>query len=61
MWTAHAIFDLGLFYHRVTNEAKRSFIVEVDLEYPFELHDLNDDYSLAPEVMTIEPDITGEK
>ena len=29
-----AIFDLGIFNHRVTEEEKKSFILEVDLEYP---------------------------
>ena len=31
------------------------------MEYPPELHERDDDYPLAPEVMTIEPEITGEK
>ena len=31
------------------------------MEYPPELHERDDDYSLAPEAMTIEPEITGEK
>ena len=33
----------------------------MDLEYPAELHKQDDDYPLGPEVMTIEPEITGEK
>ena len=56
-----AIFDTGLFDHRENKEDKKSFILEVDLEYPPELHEQDDDYPLAPEVMTIEPKITGEK
>ena len=43
------IFDLGLFNHRVTEEEKKSFIFEVDLEYPAELHDRDDDYPHALE------------
>ena len=33
----------------------------MDLKYPPELHERDDDYPLAPKVMTIEPEITGEK
>ena len=31
------------------------------MEYPPELHERDDDYPLAPEVMTIKPEITGKK
>ena len=55
------IFDTGLFDLRENEEDKISFIFEVDMEYPPELHEGDDDYPLAPEVMTIEPEITGEK
>ena len=54
------MFDLGIFDHRVLDE-KKSFILEVDLKYQPELHERDNDYPLAPEVMTIEPEITGEK
>ena len=30
-----------------------SCILEVDLEYPKELHDLHNDYPLAPELMEV--------
>ena len=33
----------------------------MDLEYSPELHERDDDYPLAQEVMTIDPEITGEK
>ena len=55
-----AIFDLGLFVYQVLDE-KKSVIFDVDLEYPPELHERNDDYLLALAVMTIELEITGKK
>ena len=55
------IFDTGLFDNRENEEDTKSFILEVDLEYPPELHERDDVYPLAPEIMTIEPEITGEK
>ena len=55
-----AIFDLCVFDHQVGDD-KKSFIFEVDLEYPPELQQRVDDYLLVQEVMTIEPEITGEK
>jgi len=33
---------------------ERHFIFNVDLEYPTELHDRDDDYQMAPEIMTID-------
>ena len=51
-----AIFDTGLFDHQENEDNKKSFILEVYLEYPPELHERDDDYPLAPEVMTIEPE-----
>ena len=56
-----AIFDTRLFDHRENEDNKKSFILEMDLEYLPELHQRDDDYPLAPEIMTIEPQITGEK
>ena len=54
------IVDLVLFDLWVLDK-KISLIFEVDLEYPPELHKRDNDYPLAPEVMTIEDEITGKK
>ena len=56
-----AIFDYGLFDYRENEEDKKSFISKVDLEYPPELHERDEDYPLTPEVLTIEFEITGDK
>ena len=55
-----AIFDVGLFNHRVTDKENKSLIFEVDLEYLSDLHDRVDDCPLAPQVMTIDPKKIGE-
>ena len=54
--------------HRLINEVdreifskNRSYILEVDLEYPEELHERDEDYPMAPELMTIEAKMTGQK
>ena len=39
----------------VADDGEMGYILEVDLEYPKELHDLYNDYPLAPEKMTIHP------
>ena len=47
-----AIFDLGPLNHRVLDE-KTSFIIEVNLKYQLWVHERDDYYQLAIEVMTI--------
>ena len=34
---------------KYTDDSKKGLILEIDLEYPTELHDLHNDYPLAPE------------
>lgn len=55
-----AMFDLDIFYHRMGDEQK-SLILDVHLKYSPELNERDDDYPLAQEVMTIEPEINSEK
>ena len=50
--------DIELFnYHE---ESEKGLILEVDLEYPEELHDLHNDYPCAPEKICITNDMLSE-
>ena len=42
---------------RVDDEADIGYMLEVDLEYPSEHHDLHSDYPLAPEKMVLPHDM----
>ena len=41
----------------VSDDADEGYILEVDLEYPAIIHDLRSDYPLAPESITVTPDM----
>ena len=56
-----AIVDTRLFDHKENEKKNKCFIFKVDSEYPPKLSEREDNYPLAPEVITINPQITGEK
>ena len=45
---------------RYKEDSKRGLILEVDLEYPEELHDLHNDYPLGPEKICVKKEILSE-
>ena len=51
-WMTQAEID-ALDVMQVSDDAETGYILEVDLEYPEELHDLHSDYPLAPESMVV--------
>ena len=40
-----------------TDNEEVEYILEVDLDYPQEIHDLHKDYPMAPEIMSISEDM----
>ena len=47
--TDKEINKIDLKYRKYKTNGKKGLILEVDLEYPRELHDLHNDYPVAPE------------
>jgi hypothetical protein len=42
---------------QIPDDSEEGYVREVDLKYPEELHDLHNDYPLAPEKMKISPEM----
>ncbi|GBN22793.1 hypothetical protein AVEN_104505-1 [Araneus ventricosus] len=55
-WLSPEEISLHLIF-QTPDDATTGCILEVDMEYPSELHDLHNNYPLAPERMTIEPNM----
>ena len=41
----------------IADDNEQGYILQVDLQYPSELHDFHNDYPLAPEKMKISPEM----
>ena len=44
----------------INEKSDTGYFLEVDLEYPDELHELHNDYPLAPEKLTVSSDILSK-
>ena len=44
----------------IDEKSDTGYFLEVDLEYPDELHELHNDYPLAPEKLTVSSDILSK-
>ena len=44
----------------INEESPKAYFLEVDLEYPKELHELHDDFPLAPEKPTVSNDMLSK-
>ena len=55
-WIDPKEFDLN----KYTNNSSKVCILEIDLEYPKELHELRNDYALAPDKIEIKREMLSE-
>ena len=44
----------------ISEKSKIEYFLEIDLEYPKELHELHNDYSLAPEKLAVSGDMLSK-
>ena len=47
-------------WNKYTNNSSKGCVLEVDLEYPKELHELHNDYPLAPDKIEIKREMLSE-
>lgn len=53
-------FEGAIDFMAIADDADEGCILEVDLIYPAELHDLHSEYPLAPEPLTITPEMLSD-
>ena len=58
-WMEKKKFD-KLDLNKYTDDSQTSLILEVDLEYPKELHDLHNDFRLAPEQVQVNENMLSD-
>ena len=50
----------GFYLTSISENSSIGYVLEVDLEYPSELHELHDNYPLAPEKLEINPNMLSK-
>jgi len=58
-WTTQKQID-KLDLSKYTDDSKKGLILEVDLEYPHKLHDLHNDFPLAPDQVKVTENMLSE-
>ena len=51
---------MGLMWCQLVKKRSTGYFLEVDLQYPDELHKLHNDYTLAPEKLAVSSDMLSD-